>query len=159
MFSLLFPSFGFALLHECVDVENEHSENQSGRLIKQSCHDSGIDIRDPSLVGASRKTTYSDADILLSDAEFVPPKPLRPLSQGDDESSPSTRKSTSVSFSLEDSKDSSLENSSSKQPSVTDDADKQSTDSKKKNVSSLSSALFIFLRVSYVRVHIPSKRL
>ncbi|KAK7602830.1 hypothetical protein V9T40_006804 [Parthenolecanium corni] len=116
------------------DVENEHSENQSGRLIKQSCHDSGIDIRDPSLVGASRKTTYSDADILLSDAEFVPPKPLRPLSQGDDESSPSTRKSTSVSFSLEDSKDSSLENSSSKQPSVTDDADKQSTDSKKKNM-------------------------
>lgn len=132
----MFPSFGFALLHECVDVENEHSENQSGRLIKQSCHDSGIDIRDPSLVGASRKTTYSDADILLSDgAEFVPPKPLRPLSQGDDESSPSTRKSTSVSFSLDDSKDSSLDNSSSKPPSNADDSDKQSTDSKKNKVS------------------------
>lgn len=135
-----------------VDVENEHSENQSGRLIKQSCHDSGIDIRDPSLVGASRKTTYSDADILLSDgAEFVPPKPLRPLSQGDDESSPSTRKSTSVSFSLDDSKESSLDNSSSKQPSNNDDADKQSTDSKKKNVSWITSTLsIVFFELTYL---------
>lgn len=104
-------------------------------MTKQSCHDSGIDIRDPSLVGSvSRKTTYSDAELLLSDnSEFLPPKPVRQLSRGEDEASPNPKKSNSVSFSLEDSKESSLDQQSGKS-SVTDDAEKQA-ETKKNKVS------------------------
>lgn len=116
------------------EVENEPTENQSGRLTKQSCHDSGIDIRDPSLIGsASRKTNYSDAEILLSDPnEFIPPKPVRQLSRPEDDLSPHPKKSTSVSFSLEDSKESSLDQASLKSSLTSEEADKQAETKKNK---------------------------
>lgn len=102
-------------------------------MTKQSCHDSGIDIRDPFPVGSSRKTTYSDADILLSEnPEFIPPKPVRQLSRTEDENSPNTKKSTSVSFSLEDSKESSLDQPSCKSSSTNEEVEKQAETKKNK---------------------------
>lgn len=100
-------------------------------MVKQSCHDSGIDIRDPSVVtSVSRKTTYSDADILLADnVDFIPPKPVRQLSRTEDDTS-SQKKTTSVSFSLEDAKDGSLDNSQPKP--TTEEAEKQSETKKNK---------------------------
>ncbi|XP_055602453.1 uncharacterized protein LOC129751152 isoform X5 [Uranotaenia lowii] len=71
-----------------------------GQLVKQSCHDSGIDIRDPNSLPGSvaggvaaagavapapvvapnpSKKTYSDADIVLSD-DWVPPLTIAPTS-------------------------------------------------------------------------------
>ncbi|XKL62053.1 hypothetical protein PGB90_001886 [Kerria lacca] len=123
------------------EVESEHSENQTG-LTKQSCHDSGIDIRDPFPVGSSRKTTYSDADILLSEnPEFIPPKPVRQLSRTEDENSPNTKKSTSVSFSLEDSKESSLDQPSCKSSSTNEEVEKQAETKKNKMLKRLSYPL------------------
>ena len=78
-----------------------------GNLVKLSCHDSGIDIRDPPPppVPTTRKTVYSDADILLGDGDFVPPIPVQPLVSTS--SAPGTleddKKKQGVSFSLEDS--------------------------------------------------------
>ncbi|XP_054273068.1 nuclear receptor coactivator 7-like isoform X3 [Macrosteles quadrilineatus] len=61
-------------------VMDNNRRNSEGLLVKLSCHDSGIDIRDPPPVvpQVPRKSTYSDADVLLSD-EFVPPVPIQPL--------------------------------------------------------------------------------
>uniref|UniRef100_A0A1Q3FUJ1 Oxidation resistance protein 1 n=1 Tax=Culex tarsalis TaxID=7177 RepID=A0A1Q3FUJ1_CULTA len=65
---------------------------EAGQLIKQSCHDSGIDIRDPTAAAATAgtvppvvpivapiaaKKVYSDADIVLS-ADWVPPLTIAP---------------------------------------------------------------------------------
>lgn len=67
-------------------------DDAGGQLVKQSCHDSGIDIRDPNSLpsgaaaaGASvpvvapipAKKVYSDADIVLS-ADWVPPLTIAP---------------------------------------------------------------------------------
>ncbi|XP_053694150.1 uncharacterized protein LOC128742004 isoform X2 [Sabethes cyaneus] len=72
-------------------------EDDAGQLVKQSCHDSGIDIRDPNslptgVAGATAaaavvdvpvvapiptKKVYSDADIVLS-ADWVPPLTIAP---------------------------------------------------------------------------------
>lgn len=70
-------------------------EDAAGQLVKQSCHDSGIDIRDPSASGTATaaagaaaasapvvvpiqaKKVYSDADIVLS-ADWVPPLTIAP---------------------------------------------------------------------------------
>lgn len=64
----------------------------AGQLVKHSCHDSGIDIRDPPAVAPSgavpiapapvvapiaAKKVYSDADIVLS-ADWVPPLTIAP---------------------------------------------------------------------------------
>ncbi|XP_023158506.1 oxidation resistance protein 1 isoform X11 [Ceratitis capitata] len=53
----------------------EHLEE----LSKQSCYDSGIDIREPipNLQPIPKKTVYSDADIVLS-SDWVPPKTISP---------------------------------------------------------------------------------
>uniref|UniRef100_A0A2M3ZYR9 Oxidation resistance protein 1 n=1 Tax=Anopheles triannulatus TaxID=58253 RepID=A0A2M3ZYR9_9DIPT len=76
------------------------AEAGDGQLVKQSCHDSGIDIRDPMGAGAAAaaaaaagasqaagplpivapiatKKVYSDADIVLS-ADWVPPLTIAP---------------------------------------------------------------------------------
>lgn len=92
-------------------------------LMKQSCHDSGIDIRDPNLpVVSHSKKNYSDADIVLS-SDWVPPITIAPTDYIDTPSrSQDTRltaggtslteptvvgrkKTSSVSFSVDDSSD------------------------------------------------------
>ncbi|XP_022183710.1 oxidation resistance protein 1 isoform X4 [Myzus persicae] len=94
-------------VHHAVQENVEDSEPSSGYLVKQSCHDSGIDIRDPPVLPIPRKTVYSDADILLSESEFLPPVPVIPLSSDhlNDAVQLRKKKTTSVSFSLEDSKE------------------------------------------------------
>lgn len=78
-------------------------------MVKQSCHDSGIDIRDPPVLSVPRKTIYSDADILLSESEFVPPVSIMQLPSDhlnlNDTVQLRKKKQPSVSFSLEDSKE------------------------------------------------------
>lgn len=93
-------------------------------LMKQSCHDSGIDIRDPNLpVVSHSKKNYSDADIVLS-SDWVPPITIAPTDFIDTPSrSQDTRltaggtslteptvvgrkKTSSVSFSVDDNSDS-----------------------------------------------------
>ncbi|XP_034662249.1 uncharacterized protein LOC117897485 isoform X9 [Drosophila subobscura] len=56
-------------------IDLEHLE----QLSKQSCYDSGIDIREPvpSVQPIPKKTVYSDADIVLS-SDWVPPKNIVP---------------------------------------------------------------------------------
>lgn len=52
------------------------NEDEISQLTKLSCHDSGIDIRDPAtttiILPIVKKKVYSDADIVLS-SEWVPP--------------------------------------------------------------------------------------
>lgn len=97
----------------------EESRGDEGTgLVKHSCHDSGIDIRDEvPLVPLPKKTSYCDADVLLAgDGEFLPPIPVQPLPVAVEEE----KKKQSVSFSIDDEK---------KEP----DTDKH--DKKKNNVS------------------------
>ncbi|KRF79010.1 nuclear receptor coactivator 7 isoform X12 [Drosophila virilis] len=56
-------------------IDLEHLEE----LSKQSCYDSGIDIREPipTIQPIPKKTVYSDADIVLS-SDWVPPKTIVP---------------------------------------------------------------------------------
>lgn len=56
-------------------IDLEHLE----QLSKQSCYDSGIDIREPipTIQPIPKKTVYSDADIVLS-SDWVPPKTIVP---------------------------------------------------------------------------------
>uniref|UniRef100_A0A1A9WLA1 LysM domain-containing protein n=1 Tax=Glossina brevipalpis TaxID=37001 RepID=A0A1A9WLA1_9MUSC len=91
---------------------------QLEQLTKQSCYDSGIDIREPipNVQPIPKKTVYSDADIVLS-SDWVPPKPISttplsespprssgiPTGQSLDTGTGGTRKKTSsVSFSVDD---------------------------------------------------------
>lgn len=58
------------------------AQEDANQLIKQSCHDSGIDIRDPNTIiphvqPIATKKNYSDADIVLS-TEWVPPLTIAP---------------------------------------------------------------------------------
>lgn len=99
---------------------------QLEQLTKQSCYDSGIDIREPipNVQPIPKKTVYSDADIVLS-SDWVPPKPISttPLSESPPRSSGmatcqsldagtgGTRKKTSsVSFSVDDNSEAQLTN-------------------------------------------------
>nr|XP_043067515.1 uncharacterized protein LOC108121542 isoform X4 [Drosophila bipectinata] len=94
-------------------VDLEHLE----QLSKQSCYDSGIDIREPipNVQPIPKKTVYSDADIVLS-SEWVPPKTIVPthfsespprstiLGQSLDAGTAggARKKTSSVSFSVDD---------------------------------------------------------
>ncbi|XP_062126794.1 uncharacterized protein LOC133839345 isoform X3 [Drosophila sulfurigaster albostrigata] len=91
-------------------IDLEHLE----QLSKQSCYDSGIDIREPipTIQPIPKKTVYSDADIVLS-SDWVPPKtivpthfsesPPRSTILGQSLDAGGTRKKTSsVSFSVDD---------------------------------------------------------
>lgn len=123
-----------------ISIENTDLDPQ---LMKQSCHDSGIDIRDPNLpVVLHSKKNYSDADIVLS-SDWVPPITIAPTDFTDTPSrSQDTRliagstslfepqvvgrkKASSVSFSVDDNSDSQLPLSTS--------SDKTSDNNNKKN--------------------------
>ncbi|XP_023310478.1 nuclear receptor coactivator 7 isoform X3 [Anoplophora glabripennis] len=90
-------------------VAEEHIDEEENSLAKESCHDSGIDIRETSLppvVPIPTKKQYSDADIVLS-KEWVPPITIAPtnVSMGNESESPARKKTNSVSFSLDSSSD------------------------------------------------------
>lgn len=111
-------------------ISIEQSDDTDPQLMKQSCHDSGIDIRDPNLpVVLHSKKNYSDADIILS-SDWVPPITIAPYTIPTDTSTSSSRqsfdtrltaggtslteptvvgrkKTSSVSFSVDDNSDSS----------------------------------------------------
>ncbi|XP_051158882.1 oxidation resistance protein 1 isoform X4 [Leptopilina boulardi] len=81
---------------------------EEGSLVKQSCHDSGIDIRDPNpplpiVQQIPSKKVYSDADIVLS-TDWVPPITIAPTNVTttlDADSGICRKKASSVSFSLD----------------------------------------------------------
>lgn len=112
----------------------EDSEPSNSYLVKQSCHDSGIDIRDPPVLSIPRKTFYSDADILLSESEFLPPVPVVPLSSDhlNDAVQLRKKKTTSVSFSLEDCKE--QDTNATEVQKIDEQAEKQAQETKKNKV-------------------------
>lgn len=81
---------------------------EEGSLVKQSCHDSGIDIRDPNpplpiVQPIPSKKVYSDADIVLS-TDWVPPITIAPTNVTttlEADSVNGRKKASSVSFSLD----------------------------------------------------------
>ena len=88
-------------------------EDEEGSLVKQSCYDSGIDIREPNpplpiVQPIPSKKVYSDADIVLS-SDWVPPMTIAPTNVtstntiGMDTIPPinGRKKASSVSFSLD----------------------------------------------------------
>ncbi|XP_073985556.1 TLD domain-containing protein mustard isoform X10 [Rhodnius prolixus] len=90
------------IFQEPEQAPEEGRRGSEGHLVKLSCHDSGIDIRDPPPPPPTvpRKTVYSDADILLAgDGEFVPPVSVQPLHTTTTEEE---KKKQSVSFSLDE---------------------------------------------------------
>ncbi|KAL6448828.1 hypothetical protein ACFW04_000528 [Cataglyphis niger] len=89
---------------------NAIPEDEEGSLVKLSCHDSGIDIRDPNppipvVQPIPSKKVYSDADIVLS-SDWVPPITIAPTNVTSSLDAGPTpingrKKASSVSFSLE----------------------------------------------------------
>uniref|UniRef100_A0ABD2XDM0 Oxidation resistance protein 1 n=1 Tax=Trichogramma kaykai TaxID=54128 RepID=A0ABD2XDM0_9HYME len=89
-------------------------EDEESSLVKQSCHDSGIDIRDPNIAPLPvvqpivAKKVYSDADIVLS-SDWVPPVTIVPTNTTNtlepDTEANGRKKTGSVSFSLDSSND------------------------------------------------------
>ncbi|XP_032676390.1 oxidation resistance protein 1 isoform X3 [Odontomachus brunneus] len=88
---------------------NAIPEDEEGSLVKLSCHDSGIDIREPNppipiVQPMPSKKVYSDADIVLS-SDWVPPITIAPTNiTGSLETGSAIngrKKASSVSFSLE----------------------------------------------------------
>ncbi|XP_043275904.1 nuclear receptor coactivator 7 isoform X4 [Venturia canescens] len=87
-------------------------EDEEGSLVKQSCYDSGIDIREPNpplpvVQPIPSKKVYSDADIVLS-SDWVPPITIAPTNITTTvttlEATPAIngrKKASSVSFSLD----------------------------------------------------------
>ncbi|XP_077288784.1 TLD domain-containing protein mustard isoform X10 [Arctopsyche grandis] len=76
-------------------------------LVKLSCHDSGIDIRDPlpAITPNNTKKVYSDADIVLSQ-DWVPPVAIVPVAEPPLSAPPMSseervKKHAAVSFSLD----------------------------------------------------------
>lgn len=88
-------------------VATDRDENS---LTRTSCHDSGIDIRE-SVPQLQTKKVYSDADVVLS-SDFVPPLTIAPTTittdtktqsvSSNEDSSEVRKKTSSVSFSVED---------------------------------------------------------
>ncbi|ENN76261.1 hypothetical protein YQE_07226, partial [Dendroctonus ponderosae] len=92
-------------------MHEDHIEEEEPRddELKESCHDSGIDIREAPLlplIPIPIKEHYSDADIVLS-KEWVPPVTIASThhSLSSDTESPARKKTNSVSFSLDSSTD------------------------------------------------------
>ncbi|KAJ8926700.1 hypothetical protein NQ314_020916 [Rhamnusium bicolor] len=88
-------------------VQEQHIDEEEDSLVKESCHDSGIDIRESSLppvMPIPAKKQYSDADIVLS-KDWVPPITIAPtnVSMHSESESPARKKTNSVSFSLDSS--------------------------------------------------------
>lgn len=119
----------------CEDVAGSDETDRQGQLVKLSCHDSGIDIRDTGVldsVGAGshvppgqvepdpvlppKKKVFSDADIInASPNDWIPPKTVAQLSSVVDAigvqsgDAYNRKKTSSVSFSLDSNADSSGE--------------------------------------------------
>ncbi|XP_050307322.1 oxidation resistance protein 1 isoform X13 [Anthonomus grandis grandis] len=94
--------------HKELEDELPHQEEAA---TKESCHDSGIDIREAPIVPIPVKEHYSDADIVLS-KDWVPPVTLAPshyhhqhslTTEMSEAGSPARKKTNSVSFSLDSS--------------------------------------------------------
>ena len=90
-------------------VRSNPIPEEEGSLVKQSCHDSGIDIRDPNpqlpaIQPIPAKKVYSDADIVLS-SDWVPPITIAPTNVVTTLETNSIangrKKASSVSFSLD----------------------------------------------------------
>lgn len=85
-------------------------EDEEGSLVKQSCYDSGIDIREPNppipvVQPIPSKKVYSDADIVLS-SDWVPPLTIVPTNVSGNSLEANMaingrKKASSVSFSLD----------------------------------------------------------
>lgn len=102
--------------------------NEENQLTRTSCHDSGIDIREavPTVPVVATKKVYSDADIVLS-SDWTPPLTIAPASISTDTKSQSSslqnhetvstssdgrKKTSSVSFSVEETENSIAEKGS-----------------------------------------------
>ncbi|KAF5287958.1 hypothetical protein FQA39_LY15596 [Lamprigera yunnana] len=88
-------------------MQEDATESEDDSLIRQSCHDSGIDIRETAVVPvqtALPKKKYSDADIILSNS-WVPPITIAhtQVTTTFESESPLRKKNNSVSFSLDSS--------------------------------------------------------
>ncbi|XP_072396845.1 oxidation resistance protein 1 isoform X2 [Diabrotica undecimpunctata] len=89
---------------------DDHIQDEDDSLNKESCHDSGIDIREssiPPIVHIPPKKKYSDADIVLS-KDWVPPITIAATNlsyTSEPTDSPARKKTNSVSFSLDSSSD------------------------------------------------------
>ncbi|XP_073846642.1 TLD domain-containing protein mustard isoform X6 [Musca autumnalis] len=130
-------------------VVNPADLEQLEQLSKQSCYDSGIDIRDPipNVQPIPKKTVYSDADIVLS-SDWVPPKQISSITPLG-ESPPRTsgldagavagtrKKTTSVSFSVDDNN----ENQAAAAAQAQNQADKNAAEKKNKMLKRLSYPL------------------
>ncbi|XP_050515362.1 oxidation resistance protein 1 isoform X6 [Diabrotica virgifera virgifera] len=87
---------------------DDHIQDEDDSLNKESCHDSGIDIREssiPPIVHVPPKKKYSDADIVLS-KDWVPPITIGATNlsyTSEPTDSPARKKTNSVSFSLDSS--------------------------------------------------------
>lgn len=110
--------------------DDEHNADANDDIAKPSCHDSGIDIRDPLPIVQPivTKKNYSDADIVLS-SEWVPPMTIAPTVYTDTLSAAALnarssvqahnlevggrKKTSSVSFSVDDQNDNSTSGSTS----------------------------------------------
>lgn len=124
------------MAHLASGVVNASDLEQLEQLSKQSCYDSGIDIRDPipNVQPIPKKTVYSDADIVLS-SDWVPPKPISitPLSESPPRSSGldvgavagARKKTSSVSFSVD-------ENNENQMTQNQNQSDKNANDKKNK---------------------------
>ncbi|XP_075236666.1 TLD domain-containing protein mustard isoform X1 [Lycorma delicatula] len=120
-------------------TDDANRRGSEGMLLKLSCHDSGIDIRDikDPIPTMPRKTTYSDADILLGGpGDFVPPVPIQPLIPNDSDDNAQRKKHSSVSFSLEEDQQPTMR----EKTSSAGDADRQET-KKNKMIKRLSYPL------------------
>lgn len=105
-----------SVIQQQVNTAGQSDGAENNQLTKQSCHDSGIDIRDPVLPPVVHaKKNYSDADIVLS-SDWVPPitiaptdvhdTPPRPqssiLGATDNTTTVGRKKTSSVSFSVDE---------------------------------------------------------
>lgn len=97
------------------------------------------------MLSVPRKTVYSDADILLSEAEFLPPVPVLPFSSDhlNDTVQLRKKKTTSVSFSLEDSKEQDTVSTAEIQK-IDEQSEKQAQDTKKNKVNTAKKLLLLF---------------
>ena len=155
------------------EVLGGNNVDRRGQLVKLSCHDSGIDIRDAGVldsVGAGpnappgeqepvvipTKKVFSDADIInASPNDWVPPKTVAQLTAGIDTQSTdsfSRKKTSSVSFSLDSNADSTDGTSDGKEGiedstgQKSDDSDKH--ESRKNKASALILSLSNLLKSS-----------
>nr|CAH7760998.1 unnamed protein product [Callosobruchus chinensis] len=94
-----------AISASALQEQQATDDDEQDSLNKESCHDSGIDIREtslPPIPPVVQKKKYSDAEIVLS-KDWVPPITIAPSNLTTTEPTDSTgrKKTNSVSFSLD----------------------------------------------------------